>query len=65
MAKSHGVDVGWAGSAKASTTTLKADQTHSPSVPDASMKCTGGSVNASTTRSETSRASGTLGPRVA
>lgn len=37
----------------------------SPANPDGSMRCKGGSVNAEATRSETSRAAATLGPRVA
>jgi len=62
--KGHGVDVGFAGSARASDTSLKTDGNHSPSVPDSSMKCQGGSVNASDSH-KTSRGAGTLGPRTA
>ena len=33
--------------------------------PDASMKCSGGSVNSESTRSETAKTPSSLGPRVA
>lgn len=58
------VDVGWAGSAKASDTTLKADHTYGWDYPDKSTQCKGGSVNASSSHSTSSGKSG-LGPRTA
>ena len=46
-------------------TSLKQGTNRSAKVPDASMRCKGGSVNAAPTRSEVARSPGTLGPREA
>ena len=46
-------------------TSLSQGKTRAAPFPDKSMGCKGGSVNSGPTRSETGKASGTIGPRTA
>lgn len=59
--------VGWAGDVSAAESKLKQKGMSNKSAvfPDSSCKCSGGSVDSETPRSETARSPGTLGPRVA
>lgn len=53
------------GNTRPANTSLKQGRNHSPSGVDKSMKCTGKSVNAGSTRSATAKTPRTLGPREA